>query len=307
MNEGIAITMPLLRLSAILVSWNRRAYLEKAIQSLLDQHYDGLEIIVVDNGSTDDSREWLRSRSDIILIENQANAGAAAARNQGLRVATGAYTLFMDSDAELRTPGGLAILVQYLEAHPQTAGAAGIYYSDEELRQLWCWSPCMDWTGNHDPAASLAPKDDPPVLSTCFSIFRTSALREIGGFDEYFFYLYEDADLCERLRKRGYGLYVNPEVKILHHYAEPGRTRRGEVAYHYYHERLRMNFVLKNWGLRRFWLTQWNILKSPLAFLRRFPYLGLVNFLNIYVVHGVYYGVRYLFGRRRMGRRDLDS
>jgi len=100
---------------------------------------------------------------------------------------------------------------------------------------------------------------------------------------------------------------VNPEVKILHHYAEPGRTRRGEVAYHYYHERLRMNFVLKNWGLRRFWLTQWNILKSPLAFLRRFPYLGLVNFLNIYVVHGVYYGVRYLFGRRRMGRRDLDS
>ncbi|HOJ59587.1 MAG TPA: glycosyltransferase family 2 protein [bacterium] len=307
MNEGIAITMPLPRLSAILVSWNRRAYLEKAIQSLLDQHYDGLEIIVVDNGSTDDSREWLRSRSDIILIENQANAGAAAARNQGLRVATGAYTLFMDSDAELRTPGGLAILVQYLEAHPQTAGAAGIYYSDEELRQLWCWSPCMDWTGNHDPAASLAPKDDPPVLSTCFSIFRTSALREIGGFDEYFFYLYEDADLCERLRKRGYGLYVNPEVKILHHYAEPGRTRRGEVAYHYYHERLRMNFVLKNWGLRRFWLTQWNILKSPLAFLRRFPYLGLVNFLNIYVVHGVYYGVRYLFGRRRMGRRDLDS
>lgn len=299
--------MPLPRLSAILVSWNRRAYLEKAIQSLLDQHYDGLEIIVVDNGSTDDSREWLRSRSDIILIENQANAGAAAARNQGLRVATGAYTLFMDSDAELRTPGGLAILVQYLEAHPQTAGAAGIYYSDEELRQLWCWSPCMDWTGNHDPAASLAPKDDPPVLSTCFSIFRTSALREIGGFDEYFFYLYEDADLCERLRKRGYGLYVNPEVKILHHYAEPGRTRRGEVAYHYYHERLRMNFVLKNWGLRRFWLTQWNILKSPLAFLRRFPYLGLVNFLNIYVVHGVYYGVRYLFGRRRMGRRDLDS
>ncbi len=294
MNEGHLISMTPPRLSAILVSWNRRDYLEKAIQSLLNQQYNDLEIIVVDNGSTDGSLPWLRSREDLRLIENSANLGAAAARNQGLRAATGAYALFMDSDAELRTPGALDSLVQYLEEHPQTAGAAGIYYSDEEMKQLWCWSPCMDWTGNHDPAASLAAKPDPPVLSTCFSLYRLAALREIGGFDEYFFYLYEDADLCERLRKRGYALHVDPGVKILHHYAAPGRTPRGEIEYHYYHERLRMNFVLKNWGLRRFLRSQWAILGSPLAFLRRFPYLGIGNFLNIYLVRGLYYMARYV-------------
>ncbi len=269
-------------LSAVIISWNRSELLQEAIHSLRQQHYPSLEIIVVDNGSTDGSLDWLRNETNLQLIENSRNVGASAARNQGTRKATGDYILYMDSDAALVTPGGLQRLVNYLEKNPDTGGIAGVYYSDPQLTQLWCWSPCMDWEGNHDLPASLSPKPNPPVLSTCFAIFRHSVLKEIGGFDEFYPYLYEDADLCDRIRKCGYRLAVDPEVKILHHYAEPGRTKRGNIQFHYYHEKLRTYFLLKNWGLKRYVLSWWLKVKAPKTYLKQFQYLPVICYLDIY-------------------------
>lgn len=271
-------------LSAVIISWNRSHLLKQAIQSLHDQQYPNLEIIVVDNGSTDDSLDWLRANHDIHLIENKRNIGASAARNQGTRQANGDYIIYMDSDAAIITPHGLQRLVNYLKKNPDTAGIAGIYYTDPELTNLWCWSPCMDWEGNHDLPASLSPKPNPPVLSTCFAIFRHAVLKEIGGFDEFYPYLYEDADLSDRMRKCGYRLAVDPEVKILHHYAQPGRTKRGNIQYHYYHERLRTYFVLKNWGLKRFLQSWWSKVRRPRTYLQQFHYLPWICYIDIYWV-----------------------
>lgn len=292
-------------ISAVLVSWNRLEFLQKAIQSLYAQRYPRLEIIVVDNGSTDGSREWLRGQSGVKWIENSCNRGASAARNQGTKIARGDYILYMDSDAELRTEDGLRRCVDYLEAHPDAAGAAGVYYSDEALTNLWCWAPCMNWEGYYDPIASMQPQADPPVLSTCFSIYRHSALREVGGFDEYFFYLYEDGDLSDRLRKKGWRLRVDPEIKIIHHYAEPGRTRRDQLAYHYYTERMRMNFLIKNWGMRRYLISWWYKIKYFRQVRRQFPYLTAAAYLDIYGFRAFYYGLRYLVGVRYRSRNWL--
>ena len=286
-----------------MVNWNRLPLLRKAIESLLNQNYPNLEIIVIDNGSTDGSQQWLRTENDIRLIENPCNQGASVARNQGTRVAEGDYVLYMDSDAELRSQGALQKLVDFMQEHSDVAGTSGIYYSDEALTKLWCWSPCMDWEGNHDLASSLQPKENPPVLSTCFVLFRKTALQEVGGFDEFYFYLYEDADLCERLRKRSYRLHVDPSVKIYHRYAEPGRTQRGNIEYHYYHERLRMYFLLKNWGVRRFLESWWNKIRSPFKFFKQFPYLTMFNYIDIYHLRVFYLLIKYPIVRFRRKRK----
>ncbi|RJP25402.1 MAG: glycosyltransferase family 2 protein [Candidatus Omnitrophota bacterium] len=271
-------------ISAVLVSWNRCELMQQAIQSLRNQQYSQLEFIIVDNGSTDGSLSWLRTQADLVLVENQRNRGASVARNQGTRLAKGKYVLYMDSDAEIHTREGLKTLIAYMEENEQVAGISGVIYSDASMSRIWSWSTCMDWEANHDLASSLVPNQYPQALSTCFVIFRASALREAGGFDEYYFYLYEDADLCDRLKKRGYRLHVLPEVKIIHHYAEPGRTRRGNIEYHYYHEKLRMYFLLKNWGVRRFLLSWWSKVRTPLAYRKRFPYLSVLSFADIYFV-----------------------
>jgi len=288
---------------AIIVSWNRKDLLQQAVWSLWEQRYPQLEVIVVDNGSTDGSAEWLRQQDAITLIENKRNVGASAARNQGTRQTSGDYIVYMDSDAVLKTPGGLQRLVDYLEANPDTAGMAGIYYKDEAMTELWCWSPCMDWEGNHDVEASMQAKPNPPVLSTCFCIFRRDVLVEIGGFDEFYPYLYEDADLCDRIRKQGYRLAVDPEVKILHYYAQPGRTQRGNINYHYYHERLRSYFVLKNWGVKRYFYSWWFKVRDPLGYRRRYEYLPWLCFFDIYWVRSVLLALAYPWVRRRREKK----
>lgn len=269
-------------ISAVFISWNRKELLQAAIQSLKDQEYPALEFIVVDNGSTDGSLEWLRKTPDIKLIENGENVGASAARNQGTRIASGNYVIYMDSDAELRTPKSLHTFVERMEKDKSIGGMAGIYFTDEGLSDLWCWTPCMDWEANHDAPSSLVPQDPPQVLTTCFSIYPMHVVQEIGGFDEYYFYLYEDGDLCERIRKAGYRLSVDPSIKILHRYAEKGRLKHEQLDYHYYHERLRLYFLLKNWGVKRFmksfllkWLMIWQYRKQ-------FHYLTFRDFLTIY-------------------------
>ena len=82
----------------------------------------------------------------------------------------------------------------------------------------------------------MVPKEEVPTLSTCMQLARMDLFREIGGFDEYFFYLYDDADLSDRLRKLGYRLAVDPEVKVWHHFSDEGRIQRDHLTHHYYYE-----------------------------------------------------------------------
>jgi GT2 family glycosyltransferase len=280
-------------ISVVFISWNRKELLQAAMQSLKDQDYPAMEFIVVDNGSTDGSLEWLRESPDIKLIENGKNIGASAARNQGTRLASGKYVIYMDSDAELRTPNALHTFVECMEQDQSIGGMAGIYFTDEALNDLWCWTPCMDWEANHDASSSLVVQDPPQVLTTCYSIYPINVIQEIGGFDEYFFYLYEDGDLCERIRKAGYRLVVKPDIQILHRYADKGRLKHEQIEYHYYHERLRLYFLIKNWGVKRFlrsflkkWLGSWKYLKQ-------FHYLTYWDFLKIYGIRPVSLLLRY--------------
>ena len=258
--------------------------LQAAIESLRAQNYADIEIIVIDNDSSDDSVAWCKEQSDVRSIENSKNLGASITRNQGARIATGDYLLFMDSDAEIRSEGGLQRLVNHLEEDRNIAGISGIYYTDNELTKLWNWSPVMDWEGSYDEPASMVAKEEIPTLSTCLQLVRADLFREIGGFDEYFFYLYDDADLSDRLRKLGHRLAVDPEVKVWHHFSDEGRIQRDHLAHHYYYEDLRLRFVMKNYGLGCFLRSCWMRLRNPRRWLKLYVYMNTRQLYDIYLI-----------------------
>lgn len=86
------------KISVIIPVFNGEKFIRKAIKSVIDQNYDPLEIIVVDDGSTDGTAEIAKNTHPEILYAYQENAGVAAARNQGLKMATGDYVAFIDAD-----------------------------------------------------------------------------------------------------------------------------------------------------------------------------------------------------------------
>ncbi len=103
--------------SAIIPTFNRGWILREAVQSVLDQTYHPLEIIVVDDGSTDDTREILRLFGDRITVLFQENKGVSAARNLGIKHSHGELVAFLDSD-DLWTPDKIACQVAFFNNNP---------------------------------------------------------------------------------------------------------------------------------------------------------------------------------------------
>ena len=104
--------------SVVMPAYNRAAFIAEAIESILSQTFDDLELIVVDDGSTDETIAVIKGFSDtrLKLIELGANHGLAAARNIGMAVSRGRFLAVMDSD-DIALPHRLAVQVAYLEAH----------------------------------------------------------------------------------------------------------------------------------------------------------------------------------------------
>lgn len=135
--------------SVIIPAFNAETYIIEAIKSVLAQDYSPLEILLVDDGSTDGTVELVRERFPQVRIISQPNAGVAVARNTGLAAATGDFVCLLDAD-DGWFPGKLQAQVAYLQAHPE---AGAVYHawrvwmpeSDGQFRRLQV-SPPQDAT-----------------------------------------------------------------------------------------------------------------------------------------------------------------
>lgn len=121
--------------SVIMPAYNAELYVLEAVRSVLDQDYEPVEILLIDDGSTDNTVEWVRREAPQVKVVQQANAGVAAARNTGLRCARGELICFLDAD-DGWLPGKLTAQVNYLQRHPEV----GLVF-----HRWWVWKP--DETG----------------------------------------------------------------------------------------------------------------------------------------------------------------
>ena len=117
--------------SVIIPAYNAEKYVLEAIRSVEAQGYGSVEILLIDDGSKDSTVELVRQAAPHVRIIQQANAGAAAARNKGLEEATGDFICFLDAD-DGWFPGKLKAQIQYLQAHPEV----GVSY-----HKWYVWKP----------------------------------------------------------------------------------------------------------------------------------------------------------------------
>lgn len=189
--------------SVIIPTYNRAGMVTEAIDSVIDQMMPDVQVVVVDDGSTDNTREVLNSRyGDRITYLHQPNSGRSAARNHGIAVSSGRYLLFLDSD-DLLLPIALESEAAFLDTHPEvdvvyTDG----YFCDEAGRQLARIAPTRL---PHDPGNLLKDLILNNVILACHSaMVRRTALDSLGSpyFDETMSET-EDQDFWVRLAARG--------------------------------------------------------------------------------------------------------
>lgn len=193
--------------SVIIPCYNSAAHISEAIDSVLAQDYSNIEVIVVDDGSTDNSIDILRQFGDKIIVLQQANQGPAAARNAGMRIANGQFIAFNDSD-DLWLPGKLTAQISYLQQHPDIGlcycGWA-IWHGETSLEQI---SAQLASTGQAATAEDTyysgwlylkLLKDS--VIHTITAVLRRDVIDNIGMFNTDY-RIGEDHDLWLRISQR---------------------------------------------------------------------------------------------------------
>jgi len=221
------------RCSVIIVTWNRRRELEPALDSVFRQTIaDQLEVLVLDNGSTDDTVAWLTTQyaHPVRVFAFGRNAGACHARNAGLTLARSPRICFLDSDAEILSDDAIERCLQALDAGPHRAVAAPIWF-DRACTQPFALGGYITPEGHFDGPRTRTEREDPHFLSTCFSVWERALLLELGGFDPWYFWGIEDMDLALRAYHRalrgetkGATRYrLVDGINILHEMSEKGR------------------------------------------------------------------------------------
>jgi hypothetical protein len=229
--------MSTIDVSIIIVNWNTRDLVVDCIQGILDDTVaHSVEVIVVDNGSTDGSIEALREHfPQITVIVNETNQGFAKANNIGIRASQGRFVCLVNSDVSI-LHGCIDLMCQYMDQHPDV-GLLGPQVLNKDLSiQVSCgelpslrnefvrallldrllprarffrprW---MSWFDHQSPRIV-------PVLSGCFLMTRREALNEIGPLDERFFIYKEDVDWCKRFSESSWKVHFDPGPKAIHY------------------------------------------------------------------------------------------
>ena len=197
--------------SVVMTVFNTRQYVKQAVESILSQSLSDLELVIVDDGSTDGSTGILRElarRDTRVRLVSRPNTGILRAANEGLSMARGEFLARMDSD-DVSLRYRLEKQVEFLRSHPDVVALSGLYdYVDEKGRKLTTIRMPLD-----DEAIQLACLKGIPALCHGCLMVRTSVLQFIGGYDAAFTAATEDLDLFLRLGEVG-RLANLPEVLL---------------------------------------------------------------------------------------------
>lgn len=222
--------------SVIIPSWNAKKYLQDCINSIVrETKHNSIEIIVVDNASSDGSPEMIQKQfQQVKLIRNSENLGFAKACNIGMRQAQGKYFCILNSDVILQKEC-IDKMFSYMEKNPEI-GVLGpkILYPDGRVQRtcmgfptLWntfCRATALDvifpktrlFSGLFMTFWSYTTLRAVDVINGCLWMVRQNAVNNVGLLDENFFMYAEDKDWCKRFKKEGWQVVFFPDAEAIH-------------------------------------------------------------------------------------------
>lgn len=248
-----------IELSVVIVSWNTRALLDRCLKSVIDDARRArvrVEVIVIDNASTDGTADALLAReTDIMTVRLERNVGFAAANNVGLRRSSGRKLLLLNPDTEIR-PGALAILLRTLDAMPHVGMVSGLLLNpDGSLQSSGYRFPdlvqsFLDFfplhprlvesrvNGRVSAGDGITPYEVDHPLGACMLV-RREVVDRVGLLDERYFMYSEEIDWCRRIRMAGWSILIAPEARVIHDGGQSTGQMREEMFVELHQSRAR--------------------------------------------------------------------
>jgi len=238
--------------SIVVLNWNGLEDTKQCLASLRALRYPHIEIIIVDNGSTDGSKEFLSKETGIVYIDLDKNYGFTGGHVRGYAAAKGRYLAIINNDLVL-DKDWIDASLRCMHAHERVAVVGGKSYkwgadnpAFDRSNSFTSWQTVDPRTGHTRMSLIGDEERQADGLSGSALMFDTKALQKTGYLDDDFFAYYEETDLIARLLRAGYTAYYTPEAMAWHKVA--GSTKGGEASYFYLYmmHRNRYMFGVKN-------------------------------------------------------------
>ncbi len=238
LRRGVPLRLPRAAepaISILLVLYNQAALTWACLESIAAHADVPVEVIIVDNASSDDTDRLLALVADARVVRNADNVGFLKAVNQAAALARGRHLLLLNNDA-LLLPGALAAALDSM-ALPRVAAVGGkILLHHGRLQEagsiVWADGTCQGYGRDRDPAdPAVMARRDVDFCSGAFLLVDAEAFRALGGLDErYAPAYYEETDLCLRLWASGRRVVYDPRVEILHYEFASSANRAAALA-----------------------------------------------------------------------------
>lgn len=276
-------------ISIIIATWNAGKYLPQCLEAIFNQTYRDFEVIIVDNNSTDGSREFIKGKyPTILLVENNNNVGFCRANNQGIAKAKGRYILSLNSDLVLAKD----FLLEFKKEIEQSDSRIGMFQS----KILKINTKIIDSTGlilsrarkfynRGEGEIDVGQYDNKrEIFGPCAAaaLYKREMLEEIKTdnqyFDEDFFFLGEDFDLAWRANNLGWQAIYVPQAVCFHwgHISQHNKAFKQYLSF-----RNRYYLLIKN--------ESWKTLKNDLHIILSYdlPRIGWLLFTNWYTLKAI--------------------
>lgn len=268
-----------LKVSVVVPNWNGMRFVGMCLDSLAKLDFEDYEVIVVDNGSADGSREMIEEQyPDVKLLKLPDNMGFAIACNEGIKASNAEYIVLLNNDIEV-TPDWLRELYEGMERHPECGMGTtkmmfldqrDVFYNTGDLFHSWS---AGGGRGQGEKDVGQYEKED-YVFGACAGagIYRREFFNQVGLFDEDFFIFAEDVDLNMRGQLQGLKAVYLPKAKVYH----IGTATVGLYSdrYVYLCKRNDIWVFIKNYSLKMYFKYLSSIWKHQFADIKYFTYRG---------------------------------
>lgn len=239
--------------SIIIPIWNKVELTRQCLTALASNTTDvSFEVIIVDNGSTDGTEEFLTElKGDVRIIRNDQNLGFAKACNQGARAARGQYLVFLNNDT-IPQPNWLKPLIEEVEEH-QDVGIVGgkLLFADGSIQHAGVvfmrsrLSPYHIYQSASGTDSGVNQRREYQAVTAACMLIRRELFEAVEGFDEGFINGFEDVDLCLKVREKGFHVIYQPR-SVVYHLESQTPSRKD-------HDDRNAQLLLERWG-SHWWL-----------------------------------------------------
>jgi len=244
--------------SVIVVNYNGLTHLPTCLNSIQKTDYPSIEILFIDNASSDGSVQYVKKNFNVRIIQNNHNMGATGGYNTGIIHARGKYVAILNNDTKV-SPGWLTPLVEVMEADKSIAAADAKYlnfYDRGRFDNVAAAGRYVDYAGTVYARGANefddGRYDKPVMVFAALTLFRKSIFEEVGLFDEDFFYGYDEIDLAWRINFRGYKVIYMPSSEIYHKVSQTSRSENSfRPEFYFMIKRNRLQMLIKNLSVKR--------------------------------------------------------